>query len=198
MAKAKPNTTTARIRYSQALKFAGEYLGDSEYAEREIEKGLIAGEVPWWCARFEAPPQYSGPGPGDPKFWEVDPDRLCTRDGPVVVLRTRGVHTKGDSAKRIDGAAAFGIELDHSALVRLNLLPPDDTDSNQVETRSGKRLIEAEVKRRAAEGERWDSITRLSENLHEWMKTVSDKPLVAKSIENGLRDWGLWPLISKK
>jgi hypothetical protein len=118
MAKAKPEATTARIRYSQALKLASEYLGDPEFVERDILKGLAAREISWWCERFEAPSQYSGPGRGDPNFWKTD--HLCTRDG---ILTPRGLRTKGDSAKRRDGAAAYGIELDRNALVRL--LPPD-------------------------------------------------------------------------
>ena len=62
------------------------------------------------------------------------------------------------------------------------------------ETRSPKSLIEEEVRRRVAAGERWDSITKFSQTLHEWMKTVSDKPLAPRTIENRLREWGLWPL----
>ena len=49
-----------------------------------------------------------------------------------------------------------------------------------------------------AAGERWDSITALSQSLHEWMKSVSGKPYAARTIENRLRDWDLWPLLSKK
>src|SRR5262249_702625 len=113
--KANYDTITAPIRYSQAKALASEYLGDPEFVEREFLKGLAAGEIPWRCARFEAPEQYSGPGPGDAKFWETDPDQLCTRDGPLVIFRLRGVHNKDDSAERIDGAAAYGIELDRSA-----------------------------------------------------------------------------------
>jgi hypothetical protein len=79
------------------------------------------------------------------------------------------------------------------------LLPPDDGGTAPPrQHRVAKRLIEAEVKRRAAAGERWDSITELSLSLHKWMKTVSPKPLAHRTIENGLRKWDLWPLLSKK
>ena len=138
MAKAKPEATTAWISYSQAKALAGEYLGNVTYAERELLKGLEAAQIPWQCVRFDAPEGYSGPGRGDPKFWKVDPDKLCTRDGPVVVFRLRGVHIKGDSAERIDGATAYGIELDRSALVRLKLLRQDSPRAASPAPKKGK------------------------------------------------------------
>ena len=39
-AKAKPETSTARIRYSRAITLASEYLGDAEFVERDILDGL--------------------------------------------------------------------------------------------------------------------------------------------------------------
>ena len=148
-AKAKPETSTARIRYSRAITLASEYLGDAEFVERDILTGLAAGDIPWWCERFEAPPQYSGPRAGDPKFWKVDPDKLCTSDGPVVILRTRGVHIKGDSAKRIDGAAAFGIDLGQSALVRRKLLPPSDVAGDRSSARKRRKTFAGPKPKRA-------------------------------------------------
>jgi hypothetical protein len=82
---------------------------------------------------------------------------------------------------------------------------PDTTDDttappcqHQEESRSSKSLITAEVERRVAAGERYDNITPLSESLHEWMKTVSAKPLKPRSIENLLHKLKLWPLPPKK
>jgi hypothetical protein len=132
--KAKPKTSTARIRYSRAITLASEYLGDPEFVERDILTGLAAGDIPWWCERFEAPQGYSGPGRGDPKFWETD--HLCTRDG---ILTLRGLHTKGDSAKRRDGVAAFGIDLGRSALVRRKLLPPSDFAGDRSSGRNNRK-----------------------------------------------------------
>jgi hypothetical protein len=199
MAKAGGETTTAWIRHSPAKALSSEYLGDPEFVAREFLKGLAAGEIPWRCARFEAPERYSGPGPGDPKFWETDPDQPCTDYGPIVIVQLRGVHIKGDSAKRIDGAAAYGIELDRSALIRLKLLPRDDVlpGQSQAKRLAPKRLIEAEVKRRAAAGERYDSIKDVSLDLHEWLKTIGAKPLAPRTIENYLRG-DLFRLLSKK
>jgi len=149
--KATRDTTTARIRYGQAKALASEYLGDPEFVEREFLKGLAAGEIPWWCARFEAPQQYSGPGPGDPKFWETDPDQLCTRDGPIVIFRLRGVHIKGDFARRFDDAAAYGIELDRKALVRLKLLPPSDVAGDRSSARKKRKAPQVDRVMRALE-----------------------------------------------
>jgi hypothetical protein len=59
---------------------------------------------------------------------------------------------------------------------------------------SPKVLIEAEVVRRANAGEHYGTITELSRSLHTWMKATGTRPLAARTIENRLRDWGLWPL----
>jgi hypothetical protein len=134
MAKAKPEATTAWIRYSQAKALASEYLGDPEFVEDEFRKRLVAGDIPWQCVRFDATGGYSGPGPGDPKFWKIDGvvhQRMC--DGSFI-LGLHGVDVKGDSAKRSDGAVASGIDLGRSALVRLKLLPPNDVDGDRDNT----------------------------------------------------------------
>ena len=69
------------------------------------------------------------------------------------------------------------------------------TPSPAPASRSSKTLIVEEIQRRVAAGERWDSVTKFSESLHEWMKTLRGvKPLAARTIENRLRDWKLWPL----
>jgi hypothetical protein len=202
MAKAGGKTTTARIRLGEAKRLSGECLGNVKYAEREIRKRLEAGEIPWWCVRFAAPDGYSGLGPGDPNFWR-EPDDLITSARGILIAQLEWLGIEGDSAEHINGAAAYGIELDRGALVRLGLLPPDDIDSDSDETVSlrqrevPKRLIEKEVERRAATGERYDSITELSLSLHKWMKTVGAKPLKPRTIENYVRG-DLWRLVSKK
>jgi len=126
MAKAGGKTTTW-ISYSQATALASEYLGDPDFVEREIRRGLATGEIPCQWAHFEAPEGYSGPGPGDPEFWKFE-GQQCTRDGAVEIRTWREIHIEGNSAIRTDGAAVRGIKLGRSALVRLKLLPPDDVD----------------------------------------------------------------------
>jgi hypothetical protein len=150
MAKAKPKATTAWIGYSEAKALAGEYLGDPDFAEREIRRGLATGEIPCQCARFEAPEGYSGPGPDDPKFWKFD-GQQCTRDGAVEIYTWREIHIEGNSAIRTDDAAAYGIELDRDSLVRLKLLPPDDAngDSDGITAKvSASRVASAARKKR--------------------------------------------------
>jgi hypothetical protein len=81
-----------------------------------------------------------------------------------------------------------------------NIWPTDyneavGTSSPAPASRSSKSLIVEEVERRVAAGERWDSIRKFSESLHQWMNTLKGvKPLAALTIENRLRDWKLWPL----
>jgi hypothetical protein len=137
MAKVSGKATTTWIRYSQALKLASEYLGNPDFVEREIRRGLAAEEIPWQCARFEAPPQYSGSGSGDREFWKFE-GQLRIRDGSTVIETWRGIHIEGDSAIRTDDAAAHGLDLDRSALVRLKLLPPDNVGAGTL--RSTKRV----------------------------------------------------------
>ena len=78
------------------------------------------------------------------------------------------------------------------------LSPRDVRHLSDVETQSSKALITAEVDRRIEAGEQWDLITKFSESLHGWMKTVSNRPLETRSIENLLRFLRLWPLPPKK
>jgi hypothetical protein len=134
MAKAGGETTTAWIRYSRATALAGEYLGNVSYAEREIRKGAEAAEIPWQCVRFDAPEGYSGPGRGDPTFWR-EPDNLITSEGGILIAQLEWLNIKDDSARRLDGAAAYGIELDRSALIRLGLLPPSDVAGGRLSAR---------------------------------------------------------------
>jgi hypothetical protein len=123
MAKAGIKATITWTRLSGAKKESTDYLGDPRFVDSEFLKGLEVGEIRWRCVRFDAPPQYSGPGPGDPKFFYVDPDKLIYADGPIMVAQLSGLTITGDSVRRIDGAAAYGIELAREDLVRLNLLP---------------------------------------------------------------------------
>ena len=104
--KAGGEGTIAWIRYSEAKALVGEYLGNPEFAERALRIGLEAAQIPWQCARFDAPEGYSGPGPGDAKFWR-EPDNLSE----VGILRLEWLVIKGDSASHINGAAASGIIL---------------------------------------------------------------------------------------
>jgi hypothetical protein len=183
MAKASGKITTAWISYSQAKELASEYLGDPEFVECALRKGLVAGEIPWRCARFDAPTHYSGPGPGDPKFFEED---LNTNEfgNPRLLVRFQG-----DSAKRSDGALALGLELDRNALVRLKLLPPDG-DGDDTNAKVWVRRVAEDLKRFG----KLDAITKKTEFARR-IKGAAP-PGVKASVEyirDNVEEWGLWP-----
>jgi hypothetical protein len=138
MAKAGSETTTAWIRYSQAKALSGEHLGDVTYAERKICKGLEAGEISWRCVDFDPPEGYSGPGRGDPNFWR-EPDNLITSEPGILIAQLGWLTIKGDTARHINGATAYVIELDRSALVRLGLLPSSDVAGDRSSARKKRR-----------------------------------------------------------
>ena len=68
MAKKAGGEVTTWVKYSQAKAHAGEYLGNAKDAERLLREGLEAAQIPWQCARFDAPKGYfqnfGSPGPG--------------------------------------------------------------------------------------------------------------------------------------
>jgi hypothetical protein len=138
MAKDGGKVTTTWIWQSEAKAQSVEYLGDPDFVERKYREHLAAGKIPWDCEHFEAPPQYSGPGPGDPEFWKFE-GQLRTRDGSAVIVKWREIHTEGNSAIRTDDATAKGIKYDRSALVRLKLLLPDDVEGDGDSSRPEKR-----------------------------------------------------------
>ena len=196
MAKAGGKSITAWIRQSQAKVLASEYLGDPKFVEREILKGLADGEIQWRCARFEAPPQYSGPGSGDPKFWKIDPNELIKG----MIFRIDGITLEGDSARRFDDVAAYGIDYDRGALVRLKLLPAGGAEGDGAST---KTWITAEVKRMKIAGEIRPGIkiTYFARELKRRMDKAVRAGTVKKSvgwkyIKDCLPRWGLWPISS--
>jgi hypothetical protein len=186
--KAAGEATTAWIRYSQAKALASEYLGDSKFVERELQRGLAAGEIPWRCVRFEAPEQYSGPGCGDPEFWKLG----AVRSGRLI-LNMRGIRTEGDSATRIDGAAAYGIDLDRSALVRLKLLPPDDVDGDDTLAKVWAPRVARDLKRAG----KLDQVTKKTElaNLIVAAGVAAGRDKVGTDyIRDNLEGWDSWPI----
>jgi len=201
MAKAGGKTTTW-ISYSQATALASEYLGDPDFVEREIRRGLATGEIPCQWAHFEAPEGYSGPGPGDPEFWKFE-GQQCTRDGAVEIRTWREIHIEGNSAIRTDGAAVRGIKLGRSALVRLKLLPPDDVDDVDDDTPAKVRPpAPRHLYGKNESGRRWSAYCWRSLNVSEtatstesrtlmfdkkWGTTCSPKPRRASRSRIGVR-----------
>jgi hypothetical protein len=203
--KADANTTTTWISLFEARELVVSAYGAVRLAEELLEKWLGEERVRWSCKLLERPSASDlaalrGPGgvsllvadvaysEGDPAFWrtypEINWEESWARENKYVV----------------GGTAFYGITAareDVLALVPKGVGEHEEAAALPRQHRSGKRLIEAEAKRRAAEGERWDSITALSEDLHEWMKTVNDEPLEPRTIENYLRG-ELWSLFFKK
>ena len=188
MAKAGDDATTW-IRYSQAKALVGEYLGNITRAERELRKGLAAEKVAWQCVRFDTPKGYSGPGRGDAGFWR-EPKNLATRLEWLVI--------DGDSATHINGATADGIDVARSALLKLDLLRPDDVDGDETLAKVWAPRVAQELKR----AHKLDQVTK---------KIELAKLIVAARVAAGhdrvgvdyIRDhldhpWGIWPIAKIK
>ena len=95
------------------------------------------------------------------------------------------------------GCEHFGIWLSRPHV--LALLPEDPHKNEQV--RGAGVWITTEVKRMKEAGKIPDGIgiTEFSHNLAQRMKEAaatnrSIRAIKARSIENGLREWGLWPI----
>jgi hypothetical protein len=95
------------------------------------------------------------------------------------------------------GCEHFGIWLSRSHV--LALLPEVPSENEPV--RGAVVWITAEVKRMKKAGEIPDGIgiTKFSQELAKRMEKAaatdrSIRPIKARSIENGLREWGLWPI----
>jgi hypothetical protein len=126
VAKAGGKNSTEWIRYSRAKKLICDYLEwDAKSAEREILKRIVAAEIRWQCGHFQAPKEYSGPGPGDPRFFKPDDsNRSVTAGGPLVFFHNLPLSIRGDTIKRnCDGAVAEDIEVAYEDLAKLKLLP---------------------------------------------------------------------------
>jgi hypothetical protein len=202
-AKLYSSTTWVSLREARAL--VAEAYGSTQLAERLLVEWLGQELVQWSCrifkpsrvsesealesalsaARYGCLPASVAYGEGDPAFWRMEGLRVSWEEGWA-----RETYADG-------GNEAYGVRVVHEDV--LSRLPeqsvvPVPTGSKP----SNKTLITVEVERRAAAGEHWDNITPLSENLSGWLKAVHDRTLEPRTIENRLRDWDLWSLLSKK
>ena len=196
MAKADHKNNITWIPYSVAKARSVAYLGDSEFVEREYFKGLAARQIGCRCERFETPKGYSGSGPVDPNFWR-EPDDLISRAGGILVINLHWLTIKGDSAKHIDGSAAYGIKIAEHDLVRLNLLPPDDIDDDvDADVDFAKVWVprEARILKRAGELEQVKTQTELAGLLLAVGKKKGLRIAGRDYIRDNLTKWGLWPI----
>jgi hypothetical protein len=211
MAKADDTTsTTDWIWLREALALAVAAHGSVALAKERLREWLAAGEVPWTCVSwsgldakglaklksregllglFRAPYCPSAAyHPGDPQFWNA---------GLKIDWEDDGAH----ELARVDGAQALGIKVSHTHL--LELLPEGPRKHEQV--RGAGVWIAGEVKRMKKAGEIPPDIriTDLARDLERRMHKAaasnnSIRAIKARSIENGLREWGLWPITSIK
>jgi hypothetical protein len=208
MAKAGGNTTTTWILLFEARALVIKaYDGAVKLAGDLLVKWLGEERVRWSCKLFEAAPVSKlaalNADPMGPAFFVGVADVAYSEGDPAFWRAWLDIRWEENSAREraIGGNKAHGIRVageDLLAVLSEELGEYEEAAALPRQHRSGKSLIEAEVKRRAKAGERWDSITKLSWSLNEWMKTVSDKPLEPRSIENILREGDLWSLLSKK
>ena len=212
MAKADGTiSTTDWIWLREAFALAVAALGSVALAKGRLREWLAAGKVPWVCMSWEGldaegvaklKREHSVMGvtfgavfipsaayyPGDPQFWNA---------GLKIDWEDDGAHEPA----RLNGAQALGIKVSHTHL--LELLPEDPRKREQV--RGAGAWIAAEVKRmKEAEEIPPDiRITDLARDLERRMHKAaasnnSIRAIKARSIENGLREWGLWPITSIK
>jgi len=140
MARAGRKDSTEWLGYSRAKKLVGDYQGwDAATTDAEFLKKMESDEIEW-RGRLRAPKGYSGPGPGDPKFFKLDdPNQLMPTDGQLGFVMLYSVHINADTATRIDGAAVEHMEVSKDSLVRLRWLPPDDGDASPVKKARAER-----------------------------------------------------------
>ena len=177
-------------------------LGSVVLAKKRLTEWLAAGEVPWSCMSWKGldaegiadKKRRNSEGvvffvdivsvayhPGDPQFW---------RAGLNIDWEDNGARERGTY-----GAQALGIKVSRAHLIAL--LPEDPHKNEQV--RGAGVWIAAEVKRMKEAGDIPDGIgiTEFSRELARRMKKAAatdHRPIKARSIENGLRAWGLWPI----
>jgi hypothetical protein len=114
-------------------------------------------------------------------------------DGWIVVHRLRAFRIEGDSATREEGAAAYGIDLDRSALVRLKLLPPDDVDGDDTLAKVWAPRVARDLKRAG----KLDQVTKKTElaNLIVAAGVAAGRDKVGMDyIRDNLEGWDIWPI----
>ena len=104
---------------------------------------------------------------------------------------------KGDSVRRLDGAAARGVELGRSALVKLKLLPPDDNDGDDALAKVWAPRVASALK-------------RAGKLAHVTRKTELAKLVIAAGVAAGrdkvgvdyirdnVEELGIWPIAKIK
>jgi hypothetical protein len=199
--KADAQTSTHCIFLSEAIDLVGRAYGSAQLAERLLKKWLGEERVRWRCqlldgdgARWNLPmsePNRSG------KFWRY--------------VQDKDIHGSENwaSIKYLVGCTIGMIAVVKKDV--LVLLPSDHAAPVPVPTEAAKPTVDDspkawitdQFKRMEEAGELPAGITDCSRELYERMQNAHKKNpnlrlLALRSIENGLREWGLWPPGSTK
>ena len=193
MAKATRTTSTDRMPLREARALLVEVYGSPRLAEGMLRDGLAAGGMPWGSLLQK--------GETSDDFWKSQPRVNFEENSASNKPYVRMFYVGGgiiDPPEPPLGCEHFGIWLSRPHV--LALLPEDHPHKNE-QVRGAGVWITAEVKRMKEVGKIPDGIgiTEFSHDLAQRMKEAaatnrSIRAIKARSIENGLREWGLWPI----
>jgi hypothetical protein len=194
-------------------------------AKERLTEWLAAGKVPWTCMSWkgldakglaklkrEALREREGLGPlglwrpnlsavflpsaayypGDPQFWNADSLKIDWDDDGAY-----------ESSRLLsNGAQALGIKVSRA---HLQAILPEDSRQDETDRHGAACWVAAEARcmKKAGEIPQGVRITVFARELARRMQKAatidrSVRPIKAKSIENKLREWGLWPVTSIK
>jgi hypothetical protein len=222
MAEADVEISTSWIWLREALRLVYEAVGSLELAKKLLVGWLAAGDVPWSCVSWKGldaagiaklerelrepgPVVFLGGGPptayyeGDLRFWAAS-------------LAIDWEDNRARELYVIGGAVAQGIKVSRPHVEkRISELVGDPAVPLPIPMEAAKPIVDAssktwitdEFKQMKEAGELPAGITDCSRVLHARMRDAHRKNpnlrlLAPRSIENGLRDWGLWPPGSTK
>ena len=192
MAKADGTTSTDRMPLKEAYALLVEVYGSPTPAKGLLLDELFAGRMPWGSLLQK--------GEASDDFWKSRPRVNFEENSASNRPYVRAFYVGGgiiDPPEPLRGCEHFGIWLSRPHV--LALLPEDHPHKNE-QVRGAGVWIAAEVKRMKEAGDIPDGIgiTEFSRELARRMKkaaATSDlRPIKARSIENRLRAWGLWPI----
>jgi hypothetical protein len=211
MAKADSTTSTSDwIWLWDALQLAFTVLGSKAGAKEQLTEWLAARKLPWDCTRWEAlddagiaelrrglrkalmlaPIPSAAYYRGDPRFWGASCLKIDWADNAAC-------------EEVMGGARAWGIKVPRARL--LELLPGRIREDESEQLHGAGVWIAAEARRMKKDGEIPPGIliSKFARELAKRMTKAATgnrslRPITAKSIENGLRGWGLWPVTSIK
>jgi hypothetical protein len=201
-------STIVWIWLREALDLAAASLGSMALAKELLIEWLAAEKLPWFCMAWKAL-DAEGIARLEKQIREARMISFLTIPLPSTAYHESepefwraGLRIDwGDNMAReyaVDGAKALGIKVSREHL--LALLPDE---GEEVRGAGAWMAVEAKRMKDANEIPSKIRISEFARELEQRMAraAASDKsvrPIKAKSIENMLRDWGLWPIASIK